>query len=367
MHNEDPGGVCGGAMQSVSAAFRTNADMYRAMGSPLYGCLFERAADDAALVELASHGQEGARPVHLLSAVHDLLLRDPSDRLGRYFATVTDGPAPPEQAFPELQRFCRERRGDILSLLRERTVQSTYVERCWSLRPALAHVARLAGEPLNLVEIGCSAGVLLTFDRYAYSLPADGRIGPSNAPLTLSGNVTGPAPNGVPAIGARIGIDLHPVDVRSADARRWLLALCLPELREQQQRLATALDVVATTDLRLIEGDALDRLAGVIGSIEGPLCVFHSVCLLYWPAEAKAALHEQLRELGRSRDIYRLGFELAADFEAYHAGRDGRPHGLERPAGATFDVTYTRYRAGMAESRTIANAAPDFTSLYWLG
>src|SRR5688572_6504075 len=100
-------------MDSISAAFRSNAAMYRDMGSPLYGCLFARAADDAELVELASHGQEGARPVHLLSAVHDLLLRAPGDPLGRFFATLTDDPAPPEEAFPELQRFCREGRGEI--------------------------------------------------------------------------------------------------------------------------------------------------------------------------------------------------------------------------------------------------------------
>ena len=186
-------------METVAAAFRSNAARYRDMGTPLYGCLFESAADDPELVELASHGQAGARPVHLLSAVHDLLLRDSRDPLARFFATLTEIPAPPERAFPELQRFCRERRADILPILERRTVQSTYVERCWTLMPALAHVADLAGEPLNLVEIGCSAGVLLTFDRYAYEVPGRGRIGRADAPLTLSGKLTGRPPLRIPS------------------------------------------------------------------------------------------------------------------------------------------------------------------------
>ncbi len=353
-------------LDTLSAAFRSNARMYRDMGTPLYGCLFERAASDPALLELASHGQDGARPVHLLSAVHDLLLRDPGDPLSNFFPTLTDNPALPEQAYPELQRFCRERRSDILPILQNRTVQSTYVERCWSLMPALALVAELAGEPLNLIEIGCSAGVLLTFDSYAYAVPGQVLVGRGDALLIHSGRYTGQPPLGIPVIGARIGIDLHPLDASSADDRRWLLALCLPELREQQQRLGTALDVVARSGLRLLEGDALDRLPEALAEVDGPLCVFHSVCLLYWPAEAKAALHARLCEAGRRREVFRLGFELSDLFESYHAGRGAAPETDRRPEGATFDVTLTRYAVGQAESRVIAHMTPDFGSLHWL-
>lgn len=354
-------------MERVSAAFRANAGMYRDMGTPLYGYLFERAADDPALIELACHGQDGARPVLLLSAVHDLLLRDPSDPLSRFFPTLSDNPASPDQAFPHLQRFCRERRNDILTILRGRTVQSTYVERCWSLMPAIALVSELAGEPLHLIEIGCSAGVLLTYDSYGYAVAGHGLIGRGNAPLILSGHYTGEPPLKIPKIGSRIGIDLHPVDVRSADERRWLLALCLPELREQQHRLGTALDVVARSDLHLLQGDALDRLPGALATAEGPVCVFHSVCLLYWTAEAKAALHEQLCNEGRKREIFRLGFELSDAFDSYHAGLSAMPVSAQRPAGSTFDVTFTRYGGGQAESRVIAHTTPDFTSFSWLG
>jgi len=351
--------------KDVAAAFRTNAGMYRDMGSELYGCLFERAAGDAYLVELASHGQEGARPVHLLSAVHYLLLRDPADPLARFFPTLTEYPQPAEEAFADLQRFCRDRRGEILPILQQRTVQSTYVERCWTVMPALSLVANMAGEPLDLIEIGCSAGVLLTFDRYAYDLPR-GMIGPPDAALRLTGALQGQPGTRLPQIAARIGLDLHPLDAASRDDRDWLLALCLPELRAEQERLAKALDVVAQTGIELIEGDALAVLPGALAATAGPVCVYHSVCLLYWPEEARNQLDRQLCDASRTRDIYRLGFELSEAFDALHAGRETGPMQSERPGGATFDVTLTVYRKGEAQSRVIAHATPDFRSLWWL-
>ena len=246
-------------------------------------------------------------------------------------------------------------------------MQSTYVERCWALRPALAHIASLAGEPLDLVEIGCSAGVLLTFDQYGYHIPGQARIGPADAPLILSGHMTGDPPAGIPAIGARIGIDLAPLDAASPEDRRWLLALCLPELREEQARLGVALDTVARSPVRLMKGDALNQLPKALAATTNPVCVFHSVCLLYWPEPAKAALHRQLLDLSRSRDIWRLGFELSRHFEAIHAGRDGKGEGAARPAGATFDVTLVHYTRGEAQEQVLAHMTPDFTTLHWHG
>ena len=148
-------------------------------------------------------------------------------------------------------------------------------------------MADAAEEPLNLVEVGCSAGVLLDRDKYAYRLEGGGRVGAADAPLTLSLAVTGGKPLRIPRIGIRIGLDLHVVNVRSEDERRWLLALSFPEHRQQQAALATALNVVAQTPIRMIEGDALDSLPAVLAETPDPLCVLHSACSMYWSSHAK--------------------------------------------------------------------------------
>jgi hypothetical protein len=347
----------------VSAAFRASARLYASMGAPLYSALCQASADDPELVALAAHGQESARPMHLLSAVHYLLLQDPADPLARFFATLTHPPAPPEAAFPDLQRFCREHREAILGLMQTRTVQTTFVERCRAVVAPFSLIAREAGEPLNLVEIGCSAGVLLTFDRYAYELDGSGRVGPADAPLTLAGEVRDGPKLRLPEIGLRVGIDLHPVDVRSPQERRWLLALCFPEHREQQARLAVALEEVARTDIRVLQGDALDLLPGVLDKTPGPLCVFHSACLFYWDAEARQALDRELLEASRGREIWRMGIEPDEGWNAWNQGRSPQ----ERSAGPVGGVTIWRYRDGAAESRFVANNSSDYGTLQWIG
>jgi hypothetical protein len=232
----EPASVRGERLETVAAAFRAVEQIYRSLGAPLYGALCAGGADDPDIIALASHAQQGAQPIHLFASVHYLLLRDPDDPLSRYFATLTDQPAAPEQAFPDFARFCARHRDQILPLLKHRTVQTTYVERCRALMPPLSQVAKEAGEPLNLVEIGCSAGVLLAFDQYAYELRGGRRIGRADAPLTLMTEVRGGPPLSIPKIGTRIGLDLHTVNVRSAEERQWLLALSFPEFRENNRR-----------------------------------------------------------------------------------------------------------------------------------
>ena len=244
----------GARLDAAAGVLRAGVHLYRVMGTPLYSTLCAHGASDPDIVALVSRGREGAAAMHLFSAVHYLLLRAPGDSLSRYFATLTPDPAAPEDAFPEFVRFCREHREELLQLLDTRTVQTTFAERCRTVLPLLSRVADEAGEPLNLVELGCSAGVLLTCDKYAYQLEGGGRVGAADAPLTLSLAVTGGKPLRIPRIGIRIGLDLHVVNVSSEDERHWLLALSFPEHRQQQAVLATALNVVAQTPIQMIEG-----------------------------------------------------------------------------------------------------------------
>ena len=109
----------GERLSAAAGALRAAVHLYGVMGTPLYATLAARGANDAEIVALVSRGREGAAPMHLFSSVHYLLLRDPSDPLSRFFATLTPSPQPPEDAFPEFVRFCREHREEILKLLQK--------------------------------------------------------------------------------------------------------------------------------------------------------------------------------------------------------------------------------------------------------
>lgn len=356
--------VDGHGDQTTIEAFRVGVKAYASYGAPLYAALCGHCADDPEIIALASRGVRRSRPVHLFASVHYLLLRDPSDPLASFFSTLTENPALPDQAFPEFARFCRQHRDELQHLLETRTVQTTYVERCRALMPPLALAADLVGEPLNLIEIGCSAGVLLTFDKYAYEIEGGGHVGPENAPITLPLRITGNAPLRIPTIGSRTGIDLRTIDVRAEDERRWILALSFPELRAEQARLGIALDVIAATDIRTMEGNALDLLPLALAKTSDPVCIFHSACVFYWDKDARNALESLFLAASSNRDIIRVSIEPSENFDRRYADAAGAEGSGKRLFG---EVNVDRYCNGKANKRLVARTNPDYGILEWVG
>lgn len=353
-------------LAETGVMFRASAAIYRRMKTPLFEHFTLHAAEDPELLSLADGGMDAALPSHLFSAVHYLLLGDPSDPLARWFATIDPNPLPPEGSYPELQRFCRLHRDELRDLLATRTVQTTYAERCRARLAPMCVVAREAGEPLNLIEVGCSAGVLLAFDRYGYRLNDQGVIGDPDA-LLLEGELRGGPELFIPRIGSRTGIDLDTIDVRSQEERRWLLALCFPELRDEQTRLAAALDVVAGTGMRMLEGDALDCLPEAMALAPDPLCVFHSACLFYWSPESRAKFDQQLREASEARPIWRIAIEPSFVFDEWDALNGGgavesAPPDRNLKVGG---INVIRYRDGQATRQVLGWPDADYGVINW--
>lgn len=353
-------------LERVAATFRAGEAIYAAQGSPLYAALSKAGADDELALELASQAMAGAPPVHLFTSAHYLLLGGLDDPLTRFFPTLTADPAPPEDAWPDFHRFCEQHRDELGHLLRTRPIQMTYVERCRTLLPPMCMVADEAGEPLNIIEIGCSAGVLLTFDSYAYELREGERVGPADAPFLLKGELHGGPALRMPRIGSRTGIDLNIIDARSEEDRRWMLATCFPELRVEQARLAHAMDIVAGTDIRWLEGDALDLIGEALKQTPDPVCVYHSACLFYWPQETRAALDERLREASRNRTIYRFGVEPSERFNEWQRGKTSPAGNTEYSGQPTGEITIGRYRGGDADIQVVAQSGSNFGSIWWM-
>jgi hypothetical protein len=357
----------GEGLETVAASFRASEQIFGGMGARLYAELCKGVVDSPELLEMGARALTAARPAHLFSAVHYLLLGAPQAPLSRFFATLTDQPAPPETAFEEFRRYCLDHRDAILDILDNRTVQTTYVERCAALMPLVSFVADQTGEPLNLIEIGCSAGVLLAFDKYAYEVSGRGRVGVADAPLILEAEVHGgPAPR-IPRIGTRVGLDLHPIDCTSEAERRWLLALCFPELRDEQRRLATALDIVTQTPITVLGGDAMEHLRDVLARTPDPVCIFSSACLFYWSREARVALEELLTTASRGREFYRVSLEPTEDYDAWAKGRSpGAADGGVVAQPSTGVATIIRYRNGETEGRAVAQKLGPLSGLRWI-
>ena len=140
--------------------------------SPLYRSLCDAVAGDQPVLALLTQRQPGQQAAFLLfGAVHYLLLQGAPHPLRGYYPSLA-GPAAgaAEDAGPVFIDFCRAHEDELAALIRTRLVQTNVVRRVTGLRLALAAVRRRCGQPVHLIDVGASAGVLLHVDRYRYVL-----------------------------------------------------------------------------------------------------------------------------------------------------------------------------------------------------
>ena len=281
--------------------------------APLYARLSRCIARDPELLALAAHGRAEPLPLLFLGAVRYLLLRG-EDRhpLAASYADAADGVSSTTggDPCPDFRDFCRRHRDALRDLIATRRVQTNEVRRCTALLPAFGRVAeRAGGRPLALVEIGASAGLNLLWDRYRYDYGSGHVWGDPASPVVLTCTLRGgggvpPLPVPFPAIATRVGIDLHPVDVRDPDAALWLRALIWPEHADRADRLDRALRLARNDPPVVVAGDALDLLPAVVSGLPAGAvpCVFHSYTVNQFPPEARERFTAILGDLGRRRD-----------------------------------------------------------------
>ena len=109
---------------------------------------------------------------------------------------------------------------------------------------------------------------------------------------------------------------------------------------------------MARTNIRILKGDALDLLPELIAESSGPLCIFHSACVLYWSDEAKAALDALLLDASHGREFFRVGLE--PDIRRM------------TPSDRLVDIAVTRYRHGTVDSGVAARTSADCSLVTWL-
>jgi hypothetical protein len=238
--------------------------------------------------------------------------------------------------------------------------------------PAFCHIASLHGgtEPLSLLDLGTSAGLNLLFDDYAYRyLPAEGEghltAGPADAGVGLECAVRGELAHlpelRPPAVAARVGLDVSPVDARSDDEARWLLACQWPDnpVRFANLRAALANTRQSEHPPRLETGDMiadLERVAGTIAG-DGPLVVFHTWVAAYLEPDRQRALADEIRGLAPHRPVHHLYAE--SPFETPGLPTPPSPEPREGPDQATALV----HIAPGAEPVRLADTHPHG---YWI-
>lgn len=344
----------------VIEAFRAQVRWARDLQAPFTTGLLEhvvgalRRGDPAVAPLLEWPGQplSDNLPARLTGALHALVLDGSAPALaGRYprpgAPAVADDALWREAAHallahaPRVQRFLAS------------PPQTNEVARSAVLLGGFHAVAGRFRLPLQLLELGASAGLNLLWDRYRYTLGAatwgDPQARPHLQPDWQGGTPDLSAPI---AVAGRRGCDLQPVDVNDSQDALRLRAYVWAEHADRRQRLEQALERARGADIRVDRASAEIWLERQLACpAEGVArIVYHSVFWQYLPSPIRARLRGLIEAAGRgataANPLAWLRFEFAR-------------------AGQRADLLLTCWPGG--DTRLLAHADGHVRGVQWLG
>ena len=296
---------------ALARAFELQAGACVAFGSPFSGALLSLAKQDieaggpmadvlAPWAEASTRlAMTDAVPIRWLGAVHDLVLSGEAPAL----AAAYPSPAEPGDAGRAWAAAREEMVGrpDHFIRFMAHEPQTNEVRRSACLLPGFLTVAAETGLPLQILEIGASAGLNQLWDRYAYDFGAAGAWGDAASPVWLDAEWrSAPGPFDVSAtVVSRAACDRKPVDIRDPAARRRLKAYIWADQFDRLARLDAALAMGLAADTRVEAEDAVSWVARRAMPAEGAATViFHSVFWQYLPPGTQTALGEAIAGFG---------------------------------------------------------------------
>jgi hypothetical protein len=316
-------------IEELARRFRLLGEVECRGYSPLYEQLALGTAADPELLQMLTQARAGQRRPTLFLAA--------ANRLGGISPTTT---------FEEFRTFCLDNREQLLEIIETRATQTNEVGRSALLVPMLERVA--AGRPLALVEIGCSAGLNLLFDRYAYDY-GNGHVLGNGLPVLTCDAAPELLPTGFPNVVWRCGIDREPVDVRDDDAVAWLRACVWADQQDRINRFDQAVAVARPEPPRIIAGDVLDVLSDVVAEApaDAHLVLLHTWVVAYFPRDARRRFVDLIDSIGSRRDLSWLSAEAPTVVEP-----------LQLPPTPTTFIGVITYAAGERRAEVLAECHP---------
>ena len=288
-----------------------------------------------------------AVPLRLCGALHTLALEPGSSLAALY---------PPQATTLDRDALVRELNGALRSdraffeQMLQKPPQTNEIGRSAVLLGGFAEIARETGLPLALLEIGASAGLNLRWDRYRFELGVCSWGDPAS-PVRITSRWRG-TPAALPSridVAHRAGCDTSPLDPRSPDDRRSLLAYCWPEQRERVERLTAALALTSADALSVERADAAEWLEKHLAPRRPGVAtvVYHSIVWQYLgdatQRRARAAIEQAGERATVDAPLAWLAFEFDPEARAHALTLTQWPGGARRrlatahPHGADAD------------------------------
>lgn len=287
----------------LRAAFARQGEATATLGSPfmarlmpLIGTRLDASTEVGARCltwegDVSAAGQ--SVPLRLAGALHGLVLdRSAPDLIAAYPPNTVDD----NTLWHAVQTALTTHAPRLMAWL-DRPPQTNEVRRASAIIAGIWWALDKTGPlPITLSELGASAGLNLSLDRFAHAL--GGTLhGARQSPVQLQPAWSGPFPTPHEfTVPNRAGVDLTPLDPRDPTDALRLQAYIWPDQPERMTRTRAA---IALSNTQVDAGDAAPWLATRLAhSWQGLHVVYTTVAAQYFPARTQAAISETLHHHG---------------------------------------------------------------------
>ncbi len=297
------------AADAIIDVITVQAEACGQVGSALYERILWGVVDDLrrggitaeVLADSDDDPAGSALALRFLGGVHRIVLDGRAPALGACYPSVGGDPDRGD-VVPAFLDAVRTHRDEVVRRLAD-GVQTNEVGRSAVLAGGFAAVARRAGLPLRVLEIGASAGLNLRFDSYAYDTGTQ-VAGRADSPVRFSGVWQG-TPPWLPErfdVAERRGCDRNPLDANTPEGQRTLLAYIWPDQRERIARLSAALEVAAEVPVTIDRADAASWIEAQLAQPHPGVAtvVTHSIVLQYLSPDGRRRVRAAIAVAGRA-------------------------------------------------------------------
>jgi hypothetical protein len=175
-------------------------------------------------------------------------------------------------------------------------------------------------------------------------------LGHPSSPVQMSSSLVGDRPipaRAIPAVAARVGIDLDPANVTDPDDARWLRACLPPDQPERAAGLDAEIALAAAAPPVLLQGDAVEMLSDALRQVPADALpvVTTTWALSRFPLENRLRFLHRLDEAATGRAVAWVSVEGVGVAPAIPTLGDRRASGHSIIGLALFEHSALRTEA----------------------
>ncbi len=289
-------------------------------------------------------------PLRLLAGIHECVLKGSAPRLASHYYPVAGVTRSAEAAWPEFLEVLNKFPIEIKRRL-SFPPQTNDVQRSAALLLGYLSIVKRFQQPLQIRELGASAGLNLLWDKFHYIL-GDSRWGSENSPVHLSATYDGPSldKDVIVKIADRIGCDNYPRDITREEERLILESNIWPTQTLRLETFRAAAKLADANPPIVEKASAAAWLSNQLDERrpDSTLVIVHSAMWSYMPPEDQKTIHGLIMNAGESASDsaplawLRLEFPDGKRFEDLRVTLwpDGKEHLLATVNTRTKSIRY---------------------------